>query len=48
MRTSLTVALLTAMAPEDYETYAPFFDAVIQDYHKASADSVHTTGQSRG
>jgi creatine kinase len=32
-----------AMEPEDYETFAPFFDKVIQDYHKASADSVHIT-----
>jgi len=32
-----------AMAPDDYETFAPFFDAVIRDYHGASADAVHVT-----
>jgi len=32
-----------AMAPDDYETFAPFFDPVIRDYHGASADSVHVT-----
>jgi len=32
-----------AMAPNDYETFAPFFDAVIRDYHGAAADAVHVT-----
>jgi len=32
-----------AMAPGDYDTFAPFFDAVIRDYHGASADAVHVT-----
>jgi len=32
-----------AMAPGDYDTFAPFFDAVIRDYHGAGADAVHVT-----
>lgn len=32
-----------AMKPTDYETYAKFFDAVIQDYHSGDADSKHVT-----
>jgi hypothetical protein len=32
-----------AMAPEDYDEFAPFFDKVIQDYHGATAESVHET-----
>ena len=30
-----------AMAPSDYDEFAPFFDAVCQEYHKASADATH-------
>merc|ERR1719321_1561524 len=29
------------MKPADYDTFAPFFDQVIQDYHNGSADSRH-------
>ena len=32
-----------AMAPGDYDTFNPFFDPVIRDYHGASADAVHVT-----
>ena len=32
-----------AMAPSDYDEFAPFFDAVCQEYHKASADATHVT-----
>ena len=32
-----------AMSPSDYETFAPFFDAVCQDYHKADASARHVT-----
>ena len=32
-----------AMAPSDYDTFAWFFDAVCQDYHKADASAVHVT-----
>lgn len=32
-----------AMAPSDYENFAPFFDAVCQDYHKADASARHVT-----
>ena len=32
-----------AMRPSDYKTYAPFFDAVIQDYHSGSPESKHET-----
>ena len=32
-----------AMTPNDYETFNPFFDPVIRDYHGASADAVHET-----
>jgi creatine kinase len=32
-----------AMAPSDYDEFAPFFDAVCQEYHKASADAKHVT-----
>jgi len=32
-----------AMAPADYDEFAPYFDAVCQEYHKAGADAVHTT-----
>jgi len=31
------------MAPSDYDEFAPFFDAVCQEYHKAGADAVHVT-----
>eukprot|EP00588_Corethron_pennatum_P035999 CAMPEP_0194346328 /NCGR_PEP_ID=MMETSP0171-20130528/105362_1 /TAXON_ID=218684 /ORGANISM="Corethron pennatum, Strain L29A3" /LENGTH=346 /DNA_ID=CAMNT_0039113435 /DNA_START=19 /DNA_END=1060 /DNA_ORIENTATION=+ len=31
------------MAPADYDEFAPYFDAVCQEYHKAGADAVHTT-----
>jgi hypothetical protein len=30
-----------AMAPGDYDEFAPFFDAVCQKYHKASPTDVH-------
>merc|ERR1719203_1643978 len=30
-----------AMAPNDYDEFAPFFDALCQDYHKAPASAVH-------
>jgi len=32
-----------AMTPEDYDEFAPFFDAVCQTYHKAPASAVHVT-----
>ena len=32
-----------AMTPSDYETFSGFFDPLIRDYHKASADAVHTS-----
>ena len=32
-----------AMSPSDYDEFAPFFDAVCQEYHKASADATHVT-----
>lgn len=32
-----------AMKPADYETFAPFFDKIILDYHQGSASSVHVT-----
>ena len=32
-----------AMAPSDYDEFAPFFDAVCQEYHKASASATHVT-----
>ena len=32
-----------AMAPSDYDEFAPFFDAVCQEYLKASADATHVT-----
>ena len=32
-----------AMSPADYDTFAPFFDAVCQDYHAADASAVHVT-----
>uniref|UniRef100_A0A7S1J055 Arginine kinase n=1 Tax=Eutreptiella gymnastica TaxID=73025 RepID=A0A7S1J055_9EUGL len=32
-----------AMKPADYETFAPFFDQIIQDYHNGTADSKHET-----
>ena len=32
-----------AMAPSDYDEFAPFFDAVCQEYHKASPDATHVT-----
>ena len=31
------------MAPSDYDEFAPFFDAICQEYHKASADATHVT-----
>merc|ERR1719412_185494 len=32
-----------AMAPNDYDEFNPFFDAVIRDYHNAAPDAVHVT-----
>ena len=32
-----------AMTPSDYDTFSPFFDRVIRDYHNATASSVHVT-----
>ena len=32
-----------AMKPADYETFAPFFDQVIQDYHNGTPESRHVT-----
>jgi hypothetical protein len=30
-----------AMRPDDYEVFSKFFDPLIRDYHRASADAVH-------
>jgi creatine kinase len=32
-----------AMSPDDYTTFAGFFDKVIQDYHSGTAESKHVT-----
>lgn len=32
-----------AMSPKDYDTFAEFFDKVIQDYHNGTAESRHET-----
>lgn len=32
-----------AMKPDDYEKFSPFFEPLIREYHRASADAVHVT-----
>ena len=34
---------LVDLRTDDYDEFAPFFDAVCQEYHKASADATHVT-----